>query len=72
MCAFMTSDTNDVRMIDGVIVVSDLMRPDGNCCPGGKDRATLWLWNALKRPVYLASGLGAEALTTTGTPALAG
>jgi hypothetical protein len=30
-----TSAIDDFRMIDGVIVVSNLMRPDGNCCPGG-------------------------------------
>jgi hypothetical protein len=57
-------------MIDSVIVVSDLLRPDGNCCPGGKDRATLWLWNAVKRSVGLAAGLPVEALATTGAPAL--
>ena len=57
-------------MIEGVIVVSDLLRPDGNCLPGGKDRATSWLWNALKRSIYLASGLPVEALTTTTCPAL--
>lgn len=51
-------------MIEGVIVVGDLMRPDGSGRPGGTDRPTLWLWNAIKRQIYLASRLPSEALTT--------
>ena len=31
---------------------------------------TLWLWNAVKRSIYLATGLPTEPLTTTTTPAL--
>lgn len=50
-------------MIEGAIVVGDLLRPDGGGRPGGTDRPTLWLWNAIKRPIYLASGLPSEALT---------
>ena len=57
-------------MIDGVIVAGDLLRPDGSGRPGGTDRATLWLWNAIKRSVYLASGLPSEVMTTTDTPVL--
>ena len=52
-------------MIDGVIVVGDLLRPDGSGRPGGTDRPTLWLWNAIKRQIYLASGLPSEALTAS-------
>ena len=51
-------------MIEGAIVVGDLLRPDGSGRPGGSDRPTLWLWNAIKRQIYLASGLPSEALTT--------
>jgi hypothetical protein len=51
-------------MIESVIVVGDLFRPDGRGRPGGTDRPTLWLWNAIKRQIYLASGLPSEALTT--------
>lgn len=51
-------------MIDGVIVVGDLLRPDGKGRPAGTDRQTVWLWNAIKRQIYLASGLTSEALTT--------
>jgi hypothetical protein len=50
--------------MEGAIVVGDLLRPDGNGRPGGTDRPTLWLWNAIKRQIYLASGLPSEALTT--------
>jgi hypothetical protein len=57
-------------MIDGVIVAGDLLRPDGNGRPGGTDRATRWLWNAVKRSVYLATGLTTELLTATSTPPL--
>jgi hypothetical protein len=53
-------------MIEGVTVVGDLLRPGGNGQPGGTDRPTLWLWNAIKRQIYLASGLRSEALTTSG------
>ena len=56
-------------MIKAVIVVGDLLRPNGDGQPGGTDRPTLWLWNAIKRQIYLASGLPSEALTTA---ALAG
>jgi hypothetical protein len=51
-------------MIEGVVVVGDLLRPEGNGAPGGTDRPSLWLWNAIKRQIYLASGLPSEALTT--------
>lgn len=51
-------------MIEGAIVVGDLLRPDGSGRPGGTDRPTLWLWNAIKRQIYLASRLPSQALTT--------
>jgi len=59
-------------VIEGVIVVGDLLRPDGSGRPGGMDRPTLWLWSAIKRSIYLASGLPVEALTTTDSPTLHG
>ena len=51
-------------MIEGATVVGDLLRPDGSGRPGGTDRPSMWLWNAIKRQIYLASGLPSEALTT--------
>src|ERR1700749_2654399 len=57
-------------MLDGVVVLGDLMRPDGKGQPGGKDRPTRWLWNAVKRSVYLASGLTSELLTPATSPPL--
>jgi hypothetical protein len=57
-------------MIDGVVVVGDLLRPDGAGRPGGTDRATRWLWNAVKRSVYLATGRTTELLIATSTPPL--
>ena len=50
-------------MIKGVIVVGDLLRPDGSGQPGGVDRSTIWLWNAVKRQVFIASGLSSEVFT---------
>jgi hypothetical protein len=51
-------------VIEGATVVGDLLRPDGRGQPGSIDRPTLWLWNAIKRQIHLASGLPSEALTT--------
>ncbi len=59
-------------MIEGTIVVGDLLRPDAHGHPGGADRQTLWLWNAVKRLVHLACGLPVERLTTNDPPALGG
>ena len=59
-------------MIEGAIVVGDLLRPDVNGRPGGTDRQTLWLWNAVKRQLHLACGLPVERLTTNESPALCG
>jgi hypothetical protein len=52
-------------MIEGAIVVCDLLRPDGSGQPGGTDRPAIWLWNAIKRQIHLASGLRSEALTAS-------
>jgi hypothetical protein len=52
-------------MIEGAVIVGDLLRPDGNGQPGGTDRAAIWLWNAIKRQIHLASGLRSEVLTTS-------
>ncbi|HEY3847637.1 MAG TPA: hypothetical protein VGL95_11035 [Acetobacteraceae bacterium] len=57
-------------MIEGAIVVGDLLRPDISGQPGGTDRQTLWLWNAIKRQLHLACGLPVERLTASDTPAL--
>jgi hypothetical protein len=56
-------------MIEGVVIAGDLLRPHGSGRPGGTDRATRWLWSAVKRSVYLATGLATEMLTATSTPA---
>jgi hypothetical protein len=50
-------------VIEGIIVIGDLLRPTGSGWPGGTDRPTLWLWNAIKRQICLASGLPSEVLT---------
>jgi hypothetical protein len=57
-------------MIEGIVVVGDVLRPDGSGRPGGTDPATRWLWSAVKRSVYLATGLATEVLTAASTPAL--
>ncbi len=59
-------------MIEGAIVVGDLLRPDVTGRPGGTDRQTLWLWNAIKRQLHLACGLPVERLTAGDAPALRG
>ena len=57
-------------MISAVVVAGDLLRPEVNGHPGGADRQTLWLWNAVKRQIHLACTLPVERLTTTDFPAL--
>ena len=57
-------------MIEAITVIGDLLRPDGRGQPGGTDRPTLWLFNALKRQLGLASGLPVEPLTPTTSPEL--
>ncbi len=54
-----------------VVVVGDVLRPDARGNPGGTDRPTLWLFNALKRSIGLAAGLGVAALSPTLCPPLA-
>jgi hypothetical protein len=63
-------DRDAAPMIEGAIVVGDLLRPDVNGRPGGADRQTLWLWNAIKRQLHLACSLPVERLTTSDAPAL--
>jgi hypothetical protein len=65
-----TRKSPEAVVIEGVIVIGDLFRPDGGGLPGGADRMTLWLWNAVKRSVYLAAGLATEVVTTANSPAL--
>jgi hypothetical protein len=59
-------------VIEAVAVVGDLLRPDGKGQPGGVDRPTLWLFNAIKRQIALAAGVPVEPLTTAGMPELRG
>ena len=59
-------------MIEGAMVIGDLMRPYGDGTPGEVDRMTLWLWNAVKRSIFLAANLPVEALTTFTSPELRG
>ncbi len=57
-------------MIQGVTVIGDLIRPDGRGQPGGVDRATVWLFDAVKRQVKLACNLPIEVMSANGSPAL--
>ncbi len=52
-------------------MIGDVMRPDGSGRPGGVDRASVWLFDAIKRQLVLAAGLPVEVVTATGDPALA-
>ena len=57
-------------MIEGITVIGDVLRPDGGGRPGGVDRATVWLFDAVKRQVHLASRLPVDVITANGIPAL--
>jgi hypothetical protein len=46
------------------------MRPDGRGRPGGVDRPSVWLFDAIKRQVNLACGLPIDVVTANGVPAL--
>jgi hypothetical protein len=56
--------------ITAAVVAGDLLRPEVDGRPGGSDRQTLWLWNALKRQINRACGLPVERLTVADVPAL--
>ncbi|WP_428484276.1 hypothetical protein [Rhodopila sp.] len=58
-------------MLQGLTVIGDLLRPDGRGSPGGVDRPTIWLFNAVKRQVALACGLPVSVLSTRHLPELA-
>jgi hypothetical protein len=57
-------------MISGVTIIGDVLRPDGAGRPGGVDRTTVWLFDAIKRQVHLASGLPVDVVTANGLPTL--
>ncbi len=52
-------------------MLGDLLRPDARGGVGGTDRPTLWLANAIRRGVMLATGLPTGALLATRSPPLA-
>ena len=57
-------------MIQGVTVIGDILRPNGRGQPGGVDRPTVWLFDAIKRQVALACGLPIDVISANGSPAL--
>jgi hypothetical protein len=57
-------------MIHGITIIGDVLRPDGRGQPGGVDRATVWLFDAIKRQLHLACGLQIEVMTANGNPLL--
>lgn len=57
-------------MIDGVVVAGDLLRPAPDGHPGGTDRQTRWLFDAVKRQIGRACGLPVGCLTAVEQPAL--
>jgi hypothetical protein len=59
-------------MTADVIVVGDLMRPQGDGTPGEVDRITQWLCTAVRPAIGLAANLPVAALTTDNTPDLRG
>jgi hypothetical protein len=57
-------------VIQGVTVVGDVIRPNGRGQPGGVDRSTVWLFDALKRQINIACGLPIDVITANGSPGL--
>jgi hypothetical protein len=57
-------------VIRGITVIGDVLRPDGSGRPGGVDRPSVWLFDAIKRQVNLACGLPIDVITANGVPAL--
>ena len=57
--------------VRGVTVIGDFLRPDGSGAPGGTDAAAIWLFNATKRQIALASGLPTTLLAPRACPELA-
>lgn len=57
--------------VAGVVVLGDFLRPDGHGRPGGTDRPTLWLYNAVRRQIARAAALPCTALLPTQDAALA-
>src|ERR1019366_1829701 len=57
-------------VIQGITVMGDVIRPDGRGQPGGVDRTTVWLFDAIKRQLNLACGLPVDVITANGIPAL--
>jgi hypothetical protein len=57
-------------VIQGITVIGDVIRPDGRGQPGGVDRSTVWLFDAIKRQANLACGLPIDVITANGCPAI--
>jgi hypothetical protein len=53
------------RLIQGITVIGDVIRPDGKGRPGGTDRPVTWMFNAIKRSVQLASQQPVDLVTTS-------
>jgi len=52
-----------VGLVQGVVVVSDFIRPDRHGRPGEGDRSAVWLWDAVKRQIASAGNLPVGLLT---------
>lgn len=57
--------------IQGITVIGDWLRPTAQGQPGGTDRPTAWLYNAIRRQLGLATALPVSLLTPTALPELA-
>ena len=56
----------------GIVVLGDFLRPDSQGNPGGTDRPTRWLFNAVRRQIRLAAGLPVSLVTPSELPVMAG
>ena len=59
------------RVVQGVTVLGDFLRPDGQGRPGGVDRPAAWLCSAVKRQIALAGSLPCHLLAPATSPELA-
>ncbi len=64
----MSSRRGRLPVIRGVAIIGDLLRPTGAGDPGGSDAQTIWLFNAVKRQIALASGQSAGIISSRHLP----
>jgi hypothetical protein len=62
---------NSPDAVQGVVVLGDFLRPDAQGRPGGTDRPTRWLFNAVRGQIAVAAALPTALLTPSDDAELA-